>query len=431
MPKLSAVKITKTFLDAMPSRVEKVYFDSELKGYGVRTKAQGKATYILQYRNRDGVSRRYTIGQVGAITPVEARGQAKVLLGRIAGGEDIVQSERERANAETVSELCDAYVKAAQLGIDDPRKAVIRGKGGRPKKASTLKEDKSRIERHIKPLLGNKKVRDVKPKDISKFLSDVTVGKTAIDEKTKKRGRARVSGGAGIGSRTVGLLGGIFSWAITQGIVDTNPCRGVSRAPDGRRKVRLNGAQYRALGDALRLSAEEGEPWQAVEAIWTIALTGCRRNEIACLRPREVDVSGDALRLTDTKEHESIRPLGRAALGILRPRMGNTPYVFHSDRDVRRPYGGLPAAFKRVLTRMPTDVEMPSLTLHALRHAYASTAGDLGYTTLTIKQLIGHSTASGVTEGYIHALDEVLIAAADRVSRAIADMMAPAGISHG
>lgn len=426
MPKLSGHRISKEFVDALTCDKDHVYFDARLTGFGIRTKPNGRKTYVIQYRNSAGQTRKVQIGQHGALTAEEARKKAKVLLGRVADGEDPAAEKTEDRLAETVKELCEAYIAAVELGIKDPRRAVIRGKGGRPKKASTLAEDKSRINRHIIPLLGKEKVRDLKPKDISKFQHNVTVGKTATtekDDKVKKRGSVRVAGGAGIASRTVGLLGGILTYAMSQGIIDANPCRGVKRPPDGKRKIRLNAEQYRALGEALRAAEDAGESWQATDAIWTLALTGCRKNEVIKLQPQEVDTDGNALRLIDTKENESIRPLGRAALQVLKRRIGNAPYVFNSERNAEQPYGGLPGAWTRIMKRIPSNVVMPALTLHGLRHAYASSAGDLGYGMPTIKAMIGHGSASNVTEGYVHHLDEALIAAADRVSAHIFNMM--------
>ena len=59
-----------------------------------------------------------------------------------------------------------------------------------------------------------------------------------------------------------------------------------------------------------------------------------------------------------------------------------------------------------------------------LRHSFASVAGDLGYTEPTIAALLGHAAGS-VTSGYVHYLDSVLIAAADRVAAEIVRMMTP------
>ena len=147
----------------------------------------------------------------------------------------------------TIRQLCRAYLEAAD-------KELIIGKGRRPKKSSTLYIDRGRIERHILPLLGSRAVRDLKTPDIARFMRDIATGKTAADVKTGFRGRAIVEGGAGTASRTVGLLGGILSFAVSEGIIPVNPARGVKRPADKRREIRLSADQYRALGKALEES---------------------------------------------------------------------------------------------------------------------------------------------------------------------------------
>ena len=64
---------------------------------------------------------------------------------------------------------------------------------------------------------------------------------------------------------------------------------------------------------------------------------------------------------------------------------------------------------------------LKKITPHVLRHTFASVAGDLGFSELTIAGLLGHS-ARGVTQGYVH-LDTALIVAADRVSAEIAKLL--------
>jgi len=69
------------------------------------------------------------------------------------------------------------------------------GKGGRPKKASTIVTDTGRIERHIIPLIGTRRVKDLTKTDINKALKDIMAGKTRVSVKTKKlRGKAIVRG---------------------------------------------------------------------------------------------------------------------------------------------------------------------------------------------------------------------------------------------
>lgn len=71
--------------------------------------------------------------------------------------------------------------------------------------------DRGRIERHIKPALGAKFVRDITTNDIEKAMHAIRLGKTATDVKTAPRGRAIVTGGAGVAGQAVILLGSIFS----------------------------------------------------------------------------------------------------------------------------------------------------------------------------------------------------------------------------
>lgn len=418
MPRKSDFRINKESVDALPVDKEALYWDREVKGFGVRVKAGGKKSYVVQYYNRDGRSRRLTLGQHGPLTPREAEKLARTTLGRVAAGEDPAEDRFEERKAMTVKELCEAYLTASRRG-------AILGKRGTPKKAGTLYVDTGRIERHILPLLGNRKVRDLTTPDINRFMRNVAAGKTAADVKTGLRGRAIVEGGNGTAARTVGLLGGILSFAVSEGIISANPCRGVKRPADARREVRLSIAQYRALGDALRASEGDAEAWQAVAAFRLIALTGCRLGEVQGLKWSEVDLSGHALRLADTKTGQSVRPIGAQAIRTLSglPRTG--PYVFPSSHVDKAAYGSLPNAWRRIMARAVTtdsEKDLSFLTPHGLRHAYASTGGDLGLTEITIAALLGHAAAS-VTGRYIHHLDTTLIAAADRVATRIAAHM--------
>lgn len=75
----------------------------------------------------------------------------------------------------------------------------------------------------------------------------------------------------------------------------------------------------------------------------------------------------------------------------------------------------------RVLDRVCAMARLEDVTPHTLRHTFASVAGDLGFSELTIAALLGHA-ARGVTQRYIH-IDEALRLAADRVADEMADIL--------
>lgn len=406
-------KLTKRVVDNAEVRpAEYFIWCDELPGFGVRIYPSGKRSYLVQYR-ADGRSRRAKIGLHGRVTTEEARREAMALLGQVAKGEDPAEERATRRASMTMRELCDRYVRAAEKGL-------IIGKKGTPKKSSTLLRDQSRIDRHILPLLGNRKVADLSRADVTRFMRDVAIGKTAVVEKTAKlRGKAIVEGGSGAAARTMGLLGGILSFAVSEGVIEANPVHGVKRPADNKRTARLDPAAYRRLGQALATVSAEGGSMAAVTAIMLLAMTGCRKGEVERLRWSEVDQAGHALRLLDSKEGASVRPMGAAVFELLAvtERHKGCDYVC-SGRGENRPYGGLPGAWRR-LTKA---ADLPDMTLHTLRHSFASTAADLGYSEPTIGAMLGHASTTN-TGRYTHLLDTVLIAAADRVAQVVWDYM--------
>ena len=68
-------KLTKQFLDKLgPVKGRDVLaWDSELRGFGVRIKPSGTRSFMLQYRNAEGRSRRLTLGSASVLAPEAAR----------------------------------------------------------------------------------------------------------------------------------------------------------------------------------------------------------------------------------------------------------------------------------------------------------------------------------------------------------------------
>jgi len=409
------VKLTKRVVDAAPAKPSPYFiWCSKVSGFGVRIFPSGKRVYYADYRNNAGARKRMSIGQHGKLTTDEARKEASKTLGAALKGEDPATERTTRRKSMTMRELCDKYLAAARAGS-------ILGKRDRPKKESTIYVDAGRIERHIKPLLGTKRARELTTIDCNRFVQDVTVGKTAAVIKTGKRGKAVVEGGAGTAARTAGLLGGILTFAVNEGVRPDNPMRGVRRPAGKRRKRRVMPDEWRQLGKALSAADHDGETWQVLGCVRLLALTGCRPSEVINLKWSEIDRAAKCFRFEDTKEDESIRPIGQAALDLFAtlPREKGAEYVFPAVRRAGDPFGGMDRGWDRIAARCG----FAGITPGTFRHSFASEADDLGYTRVTVKAMLGHSFAGDVTEGYIHKVDPVLIAAADLVSKKIHRLM--------
>jgi hypothetical protein len=170
-----------------------ILWDATVIGFGVRRRDSDAAVFFLKCRTKAGRQRWMKIGRFGSPwTPDEARDEARRLLGDIARGEDPA-ANRTRRGGITVKQLCEAYLADAKAGR-------------LMKKASTISTDQSRIGKHVIPILGHLPITDVGRGDVEDFLHKVAS-----------------AGGKGTATRTTGLLGAVFEYAVRNGSLTANP----------------------------------------------------------------------------------------------------------------------------------------------------------------------------------------------------------------
>ena len=134
------------------------------------------------------------------------------------------------------------------------------------------------------------------------------------------------------------------------------------------------------------------------------------------LKWSEVDFANSCLRLGDTKTGLSIRPLPEPARAILAGLEPQGEFVFPARSRADKSYASVfPKAWLRIMGK--------EYSPHGLRHAYASAAHELNFGELTIKALLGHARV-GVTSGYVARVDDLLLAAAEKVARYVWRSMA-------
>ena len=403
-------KILKRTVDALQPEPDRDVFawDSELRGFGIRVKPSGVKSYLVQYRNAEGRTRRLVLGQHGALTPEVARDLARKKLTAVAAGEDPSKDRHAARSGMTLAEVCDWYLREAEAGR-------LLGRNRRPIKASTLHMDRSRIEIHIKPLLGSRAVSGLTLRDVEGMQADIAAGKSARGR--KGRG-GQTTGGAGVASRTIGTLRGLLGHAARLKIIGGNPAQGVRQLAGERRQRRLSDDEVRQLGQVMREAGAQGEHPTGLAAVRLMLLTGFRRMEALGLERRWFSRKDHCIRFPDTKSGPQIRVLGEAAMDCIEatPSRDDSLFVFPSDLGDGHFIGVV-----RVLHRVCAKAKLDDVTPHTLRHTFASVAGDLDFSELTIAGLLGHSVRS-VTQGYVH-LDKALVVAADQIAAAIAQLL--------
>ena len=406
-------KITKRSVDALCAKdgKEVILWDSELRGFGVRLQG-GKKTYVLQFRvgsARGAPQRRLTIGRHGSPwTPDTARLEAKRLLGLVAAGQDPQAARHEARNVLTVAELCDLYL----------------AEGVSHKKQSTLKSDRGRINHHLKPLLGRKRIDRIARADIERMLIDVKAGKTAatVPKKGERPSGSIAAGGVGVAAQCVTLMGTILAFAVERGLRADNPAHGIKKPPVRKMERFLSEAEIARLAGALDADAgQSGNPYPTA-AIKALLLTGCRRSEIMGLRWECVDFERQCLRLSDSKEGKGeakIVYMNPPVLELLKglPRLAGNPHVIAGERS-GAPFGGL----DKVWSRVRKAAGLADVRLHDLRHSFASVGAAGGLSLPIIGALLGHKHAT-TTARYAHLSADPLRAANDAVGARIAAAM--------
>ena len=404
-------RLTKRIVDALHPRPGPDLFawDTELRGFGVRVKPSGTKTFLIQYRNGEGRTRRCVIGQFGVLTVEIARSLAQKKLAAVVDGRDPSAERRAAREGMTIAEVCDWYLEEAGSGR-------LLGRNRRPIKASSVAGDRGRIETHIKPLIGTRMISQLKLVDVERLQADIAGGKTA---RTKRSGRGgHTSGGAGVAGRAIGTLRSLLNHARRLGLIEDSPANGVRIIASQKLKRRLSASEVRHLGKIMLRMEREGEHPTGLAAIRVMLLTGFRRMEVLGMRREWIEEDNNCIAFPDTKSGAQLRAAGDEAIKTMlrQARLKASQFVFAADWG-----DGHFVGVVRVLDRVCLRAGLAEVTPHTLRHTFASIAASLGFGELTISGLLGHAPR-GVTQRYIH-LDTALVIAADLVAGEIARLL--------
>ena len=406
---------TRTLIAAAPKADRFYLWDVELKGFGLVVQPTGVKGFCYQYRTPEGRRRRIHIGHYPEWQPDQARAKAEDYRQMIRAGGDPLGAKQALKESATISDVLDAYLASDDFTSNSPL---------------TQRYDRGRIERHLRPLLGKRHAHLLTESDVKKAHAAIRDGKTAADIKTVKRGRAIVRGGEGAAREAIVRFGVILNWAVKNKLITENPVKNLKLGSSGTRNVILDDtAAYGRLFATLDQMEKEYRLRPAVaDAIRIVALTGCRRGEVAGLRWRHVELEKGRLVLP-ADSHKTGRKTGKAreialpsaaAVIIARQPEGDLEdYVFPPTRG-----DGGPLELSKLFAKVRAEAKLPAkIGLHGLRHSLASHMAMGGSTGPEIMQQLGHRQMA-TTVRYLHWAQSAQTALAEKAAAVVIAGMA-------
>lgn len=310
------LKLSRRTISAVgPVRKPTVFYDTDLKGFGLIVRPSGSKSWILEYRPGAGgravAKRRLLIGNAEILKPEAARELAKDLLADVRKGKDPAAERHADRIAEPFSEIASRWMNEHIY----PKRKI-----------ATAAFYRGILCSHILPKIGTKQAIKVTRQDISKLHGEISSKRVTAPTPGAKRTAKLVSkGGPVVANRALATIAAVYSWCEGMGIVPAgmNPARGIEQFREQSRETFLSHGEIERLGRALRAAETSGLVWEidetkrtakhapavtnrrviyspfAIAAIRLLLLTGCRLREVLNLEWSHVDLENGFLRLPD------------------------------------------------------------------------------------------------------------------------------------
>lgn len=332
-------------------------WDAKLPGFGVRVSPTGTKTFVLMYY-LDGRKQRLTLGRFPFMTLADARGKAMTALGQAKQGIDPAQPARS---------------EAAKLAFETVVEDFIEKHCLRHNRKSTSYETSRLLRSRFCPAWRGRDIRDIKRAEV-----------LAILDKAVRSKRPSAA------NHALSAVRKLFAWCVERGLIEHNPCLGVSRpAPTASRERVLSDQE---LGAIWRAADEIGFPMGPITQL--LMLTAQRRGEVAGMRWSEIDFntatwSIPAQRTKNKRVH--VLPLTPGVIAIVSnlPRI-NDDLVFPARGSDTEAVSG----FSKMKPKLAALTEVTNWTLHDLRRTAATTIARLGIAPHVVERILNHSTGT-------------------------------------
>jgi integrase len=340
---------------------DKIFFDDDLPGFGVRLRASGSRTWLVQYAIK-GRTRRVILGPIAVVDPGKARAAAKDIMAAVRLGRD-PHAERQNARikaTETFGALLPRFLERQRARL----------------KPRSLVETQRHLVVQAKPLHGCP-IESIDRRTIASRLAAV----------------AKASGPAA-SNRLRTSLAAFFAWAAREGYVDANPVAFTNQAVE-------NGPRGRVLSDdelAAIWRAAGDDPFGAIVRL--LMLLGLRRSEVGGLQWTEFDPDTATITLPPARTkngREFIVPLSEPALAILtaQPRREDHECVFARGTSGFQDWS---SSKRKLDARIKATSEPFEWRLHDFRRSLSTSLHErFGVSPHVVEALLGH--VGGVKAG--------------------------------
>jgi integrase len=365
-PDMKLTKANVTKLALLPGRDEALFWDEDVRGFGLRIRKGGSRVFVFQYKIGSR-TRRITLGHCSALDPATARKTASEFYARAKLGHDPAAERDQRRTDETFG----TYIKAF---LSWQRDRV---------RASTLRH----LERHL--------LINVAPLHRLPFA--------AVSRREVATQLSRLSEHSPVqANRTRSSVASYLSWAMREGLTEGNAALLTNKNAEQTRERVLSKDEVRTLWNAL-------PPGDYADIVKVLLLTGQRATEIADLRWDEIANGAIKLPAARTKNRRPHTiPMSTTVRAILDARQQNgREHVFGMGQ---RGFSG----WSKAKARLDEAIKIPDWRVHDLRRSCATGLGELGVYPHVIEAILNHvsGTRSGVAGLYNKAAHETEKAAA-------------------
>lgn len=364
------------------------YSDTEVVGLKLQVSKTGRKTFFFRYTTAERQKRAAKLGEFPAIDVAEARKAALEMRALVDRGIDPQAGRDALAAMPTLRQFGeDSYMPEA-----------------RTRKASH-KDDACRLRVHVYPALGDKKLSEITTRDVQQLIARVA-------EKASKATANRVHS----------LVARMFKLAVVWGVIERNPCYGLSKFSEEKRAER-----FLTPDEIVRfqMALAEDKNTVAASALRLLLLTGLRRNEVVKARWEQVDLEAGLLHLPKTKTGARYAVLNSAAKDLVAslPSRGLEPWLFPGAKP-GKPLENPTKLMERALKRAGLE----PMRIHDLRHTFAATCVNSGASLYEVQKLLGHSSPT-MTQRYAHLASDTIRRASEAMAvvAAGAAAVAPAG----